>query len=991
MAGQFLTNAERERYEQVPSTISEEDLNQYFYLSPHDIIFIKGQRGNAQRLGFACQLCLIRFMGFLPDNWQETIPSMALKRLNYQLKTKQADLKNYSERYNTRSNHLQLILKYLGYSKCAILDVAELESWLLERALEHDKPTLLLELACERLIFKKILRPSIGTLERMVVTIRARAYVETYSRLDGFLDPELKIKLDDILIVEQKNSFTRFAWLKEYPNSNKPVNINKSLRKYQFLINLGVDGWDITMLNPNRRKFLAQKARRTTNQEIQRMNDEKRYPLLVGFLCQNLIDVTDSIIDMFIDYIEDVHHTCKRQLENYQKNTTNAKDRAMETLCMVATIVSNEDIPSEQIRNQLYKKISSDELTEAISVTNEILRPSRNNFLSFLDNHFGNLRLFSNTFLKTITFHTAIRGDDFLYAVQIVLSLQNGTLKKMPKDAPTKFITPTWSKYVFDEGHNIIKKSYEWCVHFTLKDRLKSGDIYVSNSRKYADIDGYLIPKELWIEIKDDVCQQMHVSTNPYEHINQKIKEFKELLPLVNDLLDQPGESGEIRLENGNLIVPRIRALEIPDSAKKLEKIVSSRLPLVNLPELVMEVNSWTGFTNELTSIHDGKVPDKKQINLVYAGLLSNACNIPWIDMSRSANIEYYDLLWSIKSYQREDTLKLANNLLVNYHHKQWLASLWGGGTLSSSDGQRLPTSGKIRKAKAQLNYFGFGRGLTNYTHTSDQYSQYGTKVVATTERDATYVLDEILNNETELNIIEHTTDTAGYTDIVFGLFDLLGLKFSPRLSDIKDQKLSKIKGYDIKYPTLKFTGTVNPEYFARQWDDLLRIAGSMKIGHVTASLFIGKLQAFPRQNNLTYVIQEYGKLIKTIFIMKILIIEALQRTINKQLNKSEAMHALRSFLRIGGDGKIRKKQEEQQQEQALCLNLVTNCVVIWNTVYMQEILRVLETEGYPLDSNDIMHLSPARFEHINKMGKYTFELDESMINGGLRKLRDNP
>ncbi len=173
-------------------------------------------------------------MGFLPDNWQDTIPSMALKRLNYQLKTKQADLKNYSERYNTRSKHLQLILKYLGYSKCAILDIAELETWLLERALEHDKPTLLLELACERLILKKIIRPSIGTLERLVVTVRARAYAETYSRLDGILNTELKLKLDAILIVEQNSTFTRFAWLKEYPNSNKPVNINKSLRKYQF-------------------------------------------------------------------------------------------------------------------------------------------------------------------------------------------------------------------------------------------------------------------------------------------------------------------------------------------------------------------------------------------------------------------------------------------------------------------------------------------------------------------------------------------------------------------------------------------------------------------------------------------------------------------------------------------------------------------------------------------------------------------------------------
>jgi hypothetical protein len=42
------------------------------------------------------------------------------------------------------------------------------------------------------------------------------------------------------------------------------------------------------------------------------------------------------------------------------------------------------------------------------------------------------------------------------------------------------------------------------------------------------------------------------------------------------------------------------------------------------------------------------------------------------------------------------------------------------------------------------------------------------------TTRDATYVLDGILDNETELPLFEHTTDTAGYTDLVFALFDLL-------------------------------------------------------------------------------------------------------------------------------------------------------------------------------------------------------------------------
>ena len=79
----------------------------------------------------------------------------------------------------------------------------------------------------------------------------------------------------------------------------------------------------------------------------------------------------------------------------------------------------------------------------------------------------------------------------------------------------------------------------------------------------------------------------------------------------------------------------------------------------------------------------------------------------------------------------------------------------------------------KIRNAKALPKYFGYGKGVTFYTHTSDQYSQYGTKVISSTERDAPYVLDEILTNETELTILEHTTDTHGYSDLIFAFFDL--------------------------------------------------------------------------------------------------------------------------------------------------------------------------------------------------------------------------
>lgn len=72
----------------------------------------------------------------------------------------------------------------------------------------------------------------------------------------------------------------------------------------------------------------------------------------------------------------------------------------------------------------------------------------------------------------------------------------------------------------------------------------------------------------------------------------------------------------------------------------------------------------------------------------------------------------------------------------------------------------------------------------TFYTHISDQYAPFSTKVVNVGVRDSTYVLDGLLYHESDLRIEEHYTDTAGFTDHVFGLMHLLGFRFAPRIRD---------------------------------------------------------------------------------------------------------------------------------------------------------------------------------------------------------------
>ena len=126
----------------------------------------------------------------------------------------------------------------------------------------------------------------------------------------------------------------------------------------------------------------------------------------------------------------------------------------------------------------------------------------------------------------------------------------------------------------------------------------------------------------------------------------------------------------------------------------------------------------------------------------------------------------------------------------------------------------------------------------------------------------------------------------------------------------------------------------------------------------------------------------------KTIFILRYLESEQLRRRINAQLNKGESLHSLREFLFFAHRGKIRRKQEEEQVHQAACLNLLTNAVIAWNTVYMAAAIDRLRIDGHPVQEADLAHLSPCRYEHINPYGKYAFEMSEDLGGAKLRPLR---
>jgi TnpA family transposase len=807
------------------------------------------------------------------------------------------------------------------------LDFKNLSGWLLERALEHDKPTLLFSMICKKLYSDKIIRPGITILEKMIISARQQAQEETYHRLSFLLTEENKIFLDKLLTPDGSTGRTPLFWLRYGATANTPKAILQTIEKLNFLRKGEVDQWDLGCLNPNRQKFLAQLGRKSTNQALQRASAQRRYPILISFLRQSLEDITDELIDLFIRCLADCYARAKNDLKEFRLSIAKSANEKLMMFRNIGLILLDENISDYELRGAIYERIPEEMLRSVIEECDELIRRRDDNSYDYLGKRFSYLRKFTPKFLETLDFQSIREDDSLLKALDKIRKLNSDGKRKVSKDAPFDFISKSWHPYVWDEEGKIIRKYYEISTLWELRAALRSGDIWVINSRRYADPESYLIPKDHWPSLCSEACRLLGLSEKGEERLHQRKDELTAILAELDQNLS--GDSS-VRIEGNKLVLTPLKAEDLLESSIRLKKLISERLPRVELADLLIEVDNWTRFTDKFVHAGGSQPRTKDLLTQIYASLMALACNFGLAKMAELSELTYAQLAWCTNWYIREETLQEAINTLVNYQYGQPLSHLWGGGTMSSSDGQRFPVPVKARNATALPRYFGYGRGLTFYTWTSDQFSQYGSKVIPSTVRDATYVLDAILDNETELEIIEHTTDTAGYTELVFALFDLLGMQFCPRIRDLGDQNLYRCEK-DITYKHLEpcFAATINQKRILDNWDKILRIVASIKFGWVTASLLISKLQAYPRQNALTKILQEYGRLIKSIFIPRYLCQEDKRRRISIQLNKGEALHDLRRFLLFANEAKLRKSQIEEQNDQASALTLVTNAVIV--------------------------------------------------------------
>ena len=966
--------------------MGEREIARYYTLSDKDLQIIRQHRRDHNRLGFSIQLCHLRFPGWPLRAGVAPSPQL-LAYVARQLNVSPELMHEYSrDRDTTRREHLLELQRDFGFQTFTEGLSSKLADLLLPDALRSTKPAPLIATLLEQMRTQKIIVPAFSTVENLAWEILSRAETKIFDQLTSGLTLVQRRQLDQLTAAADADSGSKgLGWLRQAIGRPTPTNFLNVCEKLGAVRAIGLDHGMGGTIHQSRLQQLAREGARYSLQHLNRFREDKRQALLVAFLIRTAQEFTDQAMDMHDQMIGRLFNRSERkQQEGFQQNAKAINDKVR-----LYAEVGKALIAAYNAKTDLGKALESvlgwDQFASTVEEAERLVQPFDCDFLDEMRNQYPQIRQYSPALLNTFDFRVAPPSASLLKAIELLREMNESGKRKLPQSAPRGFVRQRWVPHVFT-GDEIDRCFYELCALSELRNSLRSGDVWVAGSRRYGDFESYLIPKDSWPGVRERGAVGVAVKTDCDTYLNERRNVLHEQLLRVASLAEK-GALPEARLEDGCLHFTAL-ARSVPETAEEWTERAYDLLPRIKLTDLLTEVDGWTRFTGCFTHLHNNEPPKNKDVLL--SAVLADATNQGMTKMADACpGLTFDRLSWTADWHVREETYAKALAEIINVHHKLPFAKHWGDGTTSSSDGQAFPISTR-RPTTATINAkYGRDPTITFYTHVSDQYGPFHTKVINSTVRDALHVLDGLLGHDTDLRIKEHYTDTAGFTDQVFGTCHMLGFRFAPRIRDLGDHKIYPI-AKPAKYQALEslIGGTVNTKRIEQYWDDLLRLISSIGLGTVSASLILGKLAAYPRQNGLALALRELGRIERTMFTLEWIQSPDLRRRVHLGLNKGEARNSLARAIFFYRRGAVRDRLREDLQNKASGLNLVVAAIVLWNTVYLEQAVAALERQGTPIPAECLPHLSPLGWEHINLTGDYIWDLRQTTTLQRLRTLR---
>jgi TnpA family transposase len=924
----------------------------------------------------------------------------------------------------TYARHRRAILKYFGcnpFDEAAEAFTAAEINPLIRVQL---RPKLVLVAIIQILTRKKIEIPSYNVLADMIVVglnLHQRTLAEI---IDDCLSETQRAKLDELLEKEPADGTDEGWWryhltlLKKPFQSTRPSKIRANLTDLNTLQSLYLDLKPVVQrlnLSCEHIRYYAYSVIKSQIPQVSRRDDEDRFLHLISFVVYQTFKLNDTLIDTLLSAVQTaVNGSEKEQKEVYfrereQRNQSFAalvdqfRENVRETLSTLSSIrhiVADAQLSDRQ-KIALIDAAVNTATAKPAQVEKQIDQFKKNTAkLQQSQDYFA--------LLETRSLKLQHRVADIVCQAQFAPNCGKPALwdalrhyqhkdGNVDKSAPDDFLSTAQRAALTGPDRKFRVSLYKALLYIEIAEAIKSGGLNLVHSEKYRSLDEYLIPKTEWDAHRAEYLQRAQL---------EDFADCKGTLNALDHALDAGYQNTNQNFQTGkNSYLTKRPNGTFHVSTPKQEKVECLSLgeffparKYISMLEMLATVDQATNFLDEFEHWQIKNQRTKPSKKVLFAGIIGFGCDIGHRKLAQiSKQIDEGDLDQAVNWHFSLQNVQGANDRILQLVDRMSLPNIYRRKSdvlHTSSDGQKFEVAVDSLNANYSFKYVGKDKGVSVVTFIDMRDLMWHSTVISAAEREAAYVIDGLMHNDVIKSDV-HSTDTHGYSEIIFGVTHLLGFEFAPRIKGLSRQQLYAFKHrrhYEAQGHVMLPDRYIREGFIEDQWDEVLRFIATIRMKATTASQLFKRLNSYSRQHPLYQALKEFGKIPKTLFILKYRDDPEFRQSIEKQLNKVEGSNKFSKAISFGHNQEFIQSEKEDQEIAEACRRLIKNAIVCWNYLYLSRELAAEKNEKRRTELIEaIRHGSAATWQHCNLHGEFDFS-DERMVDSmGLSALPKNP
>jgi TnpA family transposase len=948
-----------------PDDMSDFEVHEFFALSSADKRAIRVDSPRKMRLALALQLGFLRMTGTTLDAY-DYVPRPVLDFLGKQFHVRApmlATLRALYRRRMTRFRHQRWACPYLGISRLSAEDERTLMAALGKETTVTVDRDQLTQRAYEMRYARRVRIPARRTVERLMRRALQQVEEADAAALRVIIPAATTERWYQLLVHAERDGVSVLEWMCRPPRKRGVKTRALAIDKLDHLRSTFCElvGRN-PPIPPERLRAYARRLHRRRLDHAKELVEPGRRLEVVGFLYSLLGRQADRVLRM----IEIAIARIWRQA--HQTVGSTALESPLSPQALLEELYGQVD--QESVSDAAYRSFSRERLKgwRAMPVS----RAARVRRL--LVDEESRIRPLLREILALRL--DGPRDDPVLRALGNLKGCYDFPPPELYDDARLPF-SPVWQTLVDDVDRARALRAYEAATLWAVRRGLRSGRLFFAFAEEYRGKDRLLIPIRDWEALKPAFLERRLLPETPEPFLERLVAQVEAGLAA----LDEAVQAGDlyVRAKGIHLRLGEDPAVTVESDVtaalrKQLVARNTERVGDVQLPELLMNVDSQTGFSCQL---HGRAAHSSDELISGYAGVLAAAANVEARAMAHMVpGLPAAAILRALRLFEGEPRLRRASDAVVEWMRALPIVKAWGLGFEASADMMSLDTSRHVYLARQDPRRRRFAVG--SYLDILKEWGIVYDQPLPLMTRQVGAAIDgrmrQVITHLTRLSV-----DTHGYSDFGMTGAKVLGFDLCPRIYGMADRKLHVLRGMKVPESiAAHVVQDVSLKSAREHWSELLRVFVTVEAGWSTATRLLSFYGSASRGEGVYLAGTSVGKLLRTIYLCDYFTVRDFRQAIYSVLERGESVHALQRAIHIGAVPVRRGRDLAEFGVVSSALALVTNIVMAYNAGQLRKTVDAAVASGLDLSAclRALERVGPVSYGHVNFRGTYFFPVE---------------